>query len=81
MKFAIPHLDFNIRTRLILGFAALALALAGAFEVFNAASYGARLAAKVDATRNAVAQLDDKRAQVSDLSIVGPHDPVSNHSQ
>lgn len=35
-------------------------------------AYGSRLVAKVDAARKAVARLDDKRAQVSGLSITIP---------
>jgi methyl-accepting chemotaxis protein len=47
-------------------------ALASAFQAFNAAAYGSRLVGKIEAAQKAVAQLDGKRSQVSDLSMTVP---------
>ncbi len=47
-------------------------ALASTFQAFDATAYGSRLVAKIEAAQKAVAPLDDKRSQVSNLSITVP---------
>ena len=47
-------------------------ALSSALQAFDAAAYGSRLVAKIDAARKVVAQLDGKRGQISNLSMTVP---------
>ncbi len=46
--------------------------LASAFQAFDASAYGSRLVGKIEQAQSAVAQLDDKRGQVSNLSMTVP---------
>ncbi len=47
-------------------------ALASALQAFEAAEYGSGLVGKIEAAQKAVAQLDGKRGQISNLSITVP---------
>ncbi|MCH8998809.1 MAG: nitrate- and nitrite sensing domain-containing protein, partial [Proteobacteria bacterium] len=47
-------------------------ALSSTLQAFDAAAYGSRLVAKIEAAQKVVAQLDDKRGQISNLSMTVP---------
>ncbi len=47
-------------------------ALASTFQAFDATAYGSQLVGKIEAAQKAVAQIDDKRAQISSLSMTVP---------